>query len=123
MRKRLVLLALLLGVAVWQGPVGHASCVSYLVDAYAHETLTVSSTALPFTATVYDSGSGRPQSALVTIATDNIRFWSDGTAPTATIGHLGTAGTPIEVCGFSNLKNWRMIRQTTDATVSVSYFR
>lgn len=117
-----ILLGLVLSAALYQEP-AKATCTADTVSAYAHETLTVSSTALGFTANLYDQGSGQAASALVTITGDNIRFWSDGGTPTATVGHLVTVGTPIEVCGFGNVKNFRMIRQTTDATVSVSYFR
>ena len=125
MRKRLVLLALLLGVAVYQSPEAQATCaITSSYSAFAHETITVSSTSVGFNSVLYDQASGQASAALVSVAGDAIRFFSDGTiAPTATVGHLVPVGSNVEVCGFSNVKNWRMIRQTTDATVTVSYFR
>lgn len=126
MRKRIqigTLFLVLLSMALYQEPARAGSCSSNTLSAYGNETITVSNTALGFTAALYDQGSGQAQSALVTIAGDSIRWWANGAVPTATVGHLVTAGTPVEVCGFANIKNFRMIRQTTDATVSVSYFR
>jgi len=126
MRKRLrlgVLVALLLGLSLYRGPEAKADCSPPSSSSYAHETITVSNTALGFTSNLINQGAGQATFALVTVAVDNVRFWSDGTAPTATVGHIVVAGTPVSVCGFDNIKNFKMIRVTTDATVSVSYFR
>jgi len=125
MRKRLVLLALLLGVATYESPEARATCAaSSSYNAFAHETITVSSTAVGFNSVLYDQASGQATAALVSVSGDAIRFWSDGTiAPTATVGHPVPIASTVEICGFANVKNFRMIRQTTDSTVSVSYFR
>lgn len=123
--RRALLFGLLVAMALWQEPAKAATCVATgTLNAYAHETITVSTTSVGFNAVLYQQGSGDAQSALVTVAADSIRWFADGTiAPTTTVGHLASAGTPIEICGFSNIKNFRMIRVTTDSTVTVSYFR
>jgi hypothetical protein len=124
MRNRTcVLLFLILSLCIYEAPPAKADCSPPASSSYAHETLTVSNTALGFTSGLINQGGGQATFALVTVAVDNVRFWSDGTAPTATVGHIVVAGTPVSVCGFDNIKNFKMIRVTTDATVSVSYFR
>lgn len=126
MRKRIqygAVFLVLLSMALYQEPAQAGNCSPQTLSAYTHETITVSNTSIGFTAALYDQSAGSAQSALVTITGDSIRWWADGGTPTATVGHLVTAGTPVEVCGFSNIQKFRMIRQTTDATVSVSYFR
>ena len=125
MRKRIqwgAAFLVLLSMALYQEPVRAGSCTSDTVNAYTGETITVSTVSIGFTAALYNQGE-QAQSALVTIAGDSIRFWPNGQTPTASVGHLVTAGTPVEVCGFSNIAKFRMIRVTTDATVTVSYFR
>lgn len=125
MKKRLVLLALVLAAALYQGPSAQANCsIIGMPAAFAFETITVSSTGIGFTAATYAPATG-PQAmmALITIETNAIRFRSDGTAPTAAIGHPVSAGSTIEVCGTANVRNFLMIRQSADASASVSYFR
>ena len=64
----------------------------------------------------------RARLAVITVVTDNVRYRDDGTDPTATVGHLVTAGSTIVVCGGPSLGAFRMIRQTGDATATVSYY-
>lgn len=126
MTKRLrfgVLLAMLVGLSVYQGPDVRADCQPPAGSAFQHETITVSSSSIGFTTGIIDNGSGQATYALVSIETNAVRFWSDGSAPTATVGHPVAAASMIEVCGYGNIKNFRMIRQSADATATVSYFR
>ena len=120
-----LLLALVLGLVAYQSPDARATCaVGTPYNAFAHETITVSSTAVGFNSVLYDQASGQATAALVSVAADAIRFFSDGTIlPTASVGHPVASGSTVEVCGFANVKNFRMIRQTNDATITVSYFR
>lgn len=91
--------------------------------AFASETITVSSTAVGFTsATINPSAGGAAIAAFVTIATDNIRVFMDGTVPTATVGHLFASSGTFTVCA-ADVARLRMIRQTTDATVTATYYR
>ena len=124
--KRRTILAAVLAVLGLIAPHVQASdgCPQGAMDAFAFETITVSSTALPFTvATAFVAGTGPAEGALVTVLGDNVRFRLDGIVPTATVGHLVTAGQSIQVCGTLNARRFRMIRQTTDATVTVTYYR
>ena len=83
----------------------------------AFEALSVSSTALPLTANLADSRTH----AFVTVAVDAVRFRLDGVAPSATVGHLANVGDTIILDGRAELDGFRVIRVTTDATLSVSY--
>ena len=89
-------------------------------------TIGASSTAL--TETVYDSATAAAPAAhasfaLLTVENDQIRWFADGTTPTASFGHLTNAGDSIELCGPNQIRNFRAIRVTTNAIVQVSYGR
>lgn len=88
------------------------------------ETLTISSSAVSLTEATYDPTPG-PGAAytLMSVEADQIRFRLDGTAPTATVGHLVNVGDTIELHGNDNIRNFRAIRVTADATLTVSYAR
>lgn len=124
MKKRLLLLAAVLGMALYQAP-AQANCNTLgSPGVFAFETITVSSVSIGFTAATYaPTGEQQAFAALVSLETNAIRFRSDGTAPTAAVGHAVSAGSNIEVCGTANVRNFRMIRQSADATATVSYFR
>lgn len=86
------------------------------------ETITVSSTAIGFTTSLI-SPTGRSASVAVGyVATDAIRYRDDASNPTAAVGMPIAASTPFQVCGVLAIRQFKMIRQTTDATVSVSYY-
>ena len=104
----------------WKAPEAQIACSGYsetvMSPVAGFQTLTVSSTAVALTVPA------TARLAVLTILTDNIRYRDDGTNPTATVGMLVVAGSDIVVCGGPSLGAFRMIRQTTDATVSVSYY-
>ena len=84
----------------------------------AFETLTVSSTALPLTEALAENASF----VTVTVESQAVRFRLDGVAPTATVGHVLTAGDSLELVGFWEIDQFRVIRRdASDATLSVSY--
>jgi len=89
-----------------------------------HEQITVSSTALGLTAAKLNptTGAPRPTCAVIqVISTVSISYWGAFGVPTASDGQLLPQYGSITV-GPSNLTSVRMIRVTTDATVSVQYF-
>ena len=95
---------------------------------FGHESITVSTTAIGFTAaTITPSTAAAPVPpaafALATVETDQIRWTADGTTPTSTVGHLANAGDVIELHGYENVRNFRAIRVTTDATLKASFAR
>jgi len=127
MMLRMVLAALLLlaappaSVSAQGGP---CPGVAHPLRPYASEVLTVSSAALGFTASVYAvAGHQGPEAATLTVEVTSLRYEADGvTTPTSTVGHLMGIGT-YAVCGGDTIRAMRMIRVTTDSTVTVTYFR
>lgn len=87
------------------------------------EAITVSSTALGFTTANISVGGKVAIRADCSIATDNIRYRTDGLNPTATVGVLilSTAGQ-FTVCGEQTVKQFRAIRQTNDAALFCLYY-
>ena len=83
---------------------------------FGYESITVSTTAVGITDSVR---SGRDR-ALITVETDEVRFRSDGPAPTASEGHLVSAGDSIILESAQELVNFKAIRVTTDATLKVT---
>lgn len=83
---------------------------------FGYESIAVSTAAVGITDSVR---SGRDR-ALITVETDQIRFRSDGTAPTASEGHLVDAGSSIILESAEELVNFKAIRVTTDATLKVT---
>lgn len=97
-------------------------------DIFAHESVTVSTVSKALTSTTYaptgsSSSSGKPaEYALITVETDSIRIYMDGTAADAS-GHLIVANSIVELFGANQIRNFRAIRVTSDATLRVSYGR
>lgn len=79
-----------------------------------NQTLTVSTGVVSLTVP------GTATHALITCEGGDVRFWEDGTNPTATQGLLLLTGNAVEL---SNLANLRFIKKTgqADATLNVSY--
>ena len=100
-------------------------CSGGTYKTFAFEAITVGATAVGFTTATFAPDNIRDaEEALVSVETDNIRFRSDGIAPTSTVGHQATPGQFIVICGKQNVKNFQMIRSgSADATASVTYFR
>ncbi len=92
---------------------------------YKFETLTVSTVAVPFTATtIYNLQPFVKLSAFVTIEGNNIRYRFDGTAPTSTVGHLGSVGETITFDKIDDIMNFKAIKDSLsagDSTLTVSY--
>jgi ribosomal protein S16 len=92
------------------------------VQAYAHETLSVGASPVSFTSGTYAPAGKAPTMAVITLETQNIRVWTDGTAPSATVGQLIQTGS-FYICGQSNVQNTQMIATTGTAKVSVVYYQ
>lgn len=93
--------------------------------AFAFDDHTVSSTALALTSLDFAAGVvAAADEALITVETQSVRYRLDGTAPTASVGHLVAAAGSITVTGNTNVKNFKIIRATgSDATVMVTLFK
>jgi hypothetical protein len=97
-----------------------------IIKSYDAEQITVSSAAIGFTAAKIkheSNGSIHPREAMFSVETDQIRFRLDGTDPTAAIGHLASAGETIKVTGEADIRAFRAIRVSTDATIFATYFK
>lgn len=83
------------------------------------ESLTISSaSAVAITSTIIDQ---HPDDGLITVETAAVRFRIDGTAPTATVGHVLEVGDVLELRGMGELSKFQAIRRDgTDATLRVS---
>lgn len=93
---------------------------------YTFEKITVSSTAIGITSTLVNkpsttNGQSRTaEFALITVETDSIRYRTDGTNPDSTTGHLLVAGDALTLDNLDDIRRFRAIRVTTDATIQVS---
>ncbi len=84
----------------------------------AFEQLTVADTAKILTAVTY----GLAKRAVITVETAQIRFRTDGTAPTAAVGHLLAAGDIVILESAEDIENFKAIRTgTVLAVLNVSY--
>ena len=101
--------------------------------ALGHESITVSSTPIGITASLYLvktlSGYDSPnqttksaKAAFLTVETNSVRVTLDGTTVSSTAGHLLAAGDTLMVYGNQNITELRMARVTNDATVKVTTF-
>jgi len=93
------------------------------IDPLDHEELTISNSALGFTAGTIQQAAGNAAIAVVTVETDSVRYWLDGTTPTSSSGHLAPADTAFTICGLNSIKNFLAIRVTLDASLKVSFFK
>lgn len=123
MKLRIFLIAVAATLLLISGtePVVQASCNGFQTQTkpFAFEQITVSTVAIGFTVATLAEGNY----AVVSIETNPIRYRSDGTNPTAAVGHLAAAGTVLEVCGKSAARNFKMIRQgAADATAFVTFY-
>ena len=88
-----------------------------LVAWNSFETITVSSTALALTENLVENA----DVALLTLESASVRYRLDGIAPTATVGHLMSAGDVIKLNSFWELDQFRVIMVSVAATLTVSY--
>ena len=84
-----------------------------------YETITVADTAIGITASTMIANS--ENYAVLTVETATIRFTTDGTTPTSTVGHLAQPGSKITLDTAAELNAFRAIRTTgTSASVRAS---
>lgn len=98
---------------------------------FGHEKLTVSTTALGFTAAelrVTTAGASTDVAVEALVSTEDapIRFTLDGTTPVdaTDTGHVLASGDSMILYGEDALRKFRAVRSGgTDAVVNVTYFR
>jgi hypothetical protein len=92
--------------------------IAPLQAAIVYESITVSTTAIGFTAA---SISGKTK-AMCTLESQNIRFRIDGTAPTTTEGHILENGNILYIEGGVSMSNFSAIRDdAVDGTLKCTY--
>lgn len=86
------------------------------------ESVTVTDTAQSLTASVTTGGVVlRGQRAFISAETAQMRFRYDGTAPTSTVGHILESGQTVEIVGYDDILNFRIIRTgATSGTIRVT---
>ncbi len=87
------------------------------------EEVTVGNSAVGFNTAIVQQSAGNAAVVVVTIETDSIRYWVDGSTPTSSSGHLGPADSAFTICGLNSIKNFLAIRVTNDAAIKASFFR
>jgi hypothetical protein len=128
-RRRSVTALILAALIAWpyslpdaQAQAGGSCALGTLVPT-GFEVVTVSSTAVGATVSKLTSATGRSISYIYGyVATDAIRVRDDGENPTASVGQPVAAGERFEVCGVKAARQFRMIRVTGDAPVSLSFY-
>ena len=93
-------------------------------DAVSYETLTVSTAALPITTAIRAPGGISTDFCYLTVEAQPVRYTTNGTTPTASVGHLVAAAGVIPLLGSPDITAFRIIRQAgVDATVQVTCSR
>jgi len=82
-----------------------------------YQQLAVSSTAVALTV---PAGTTR---AVCKVATNAIRYRDDGVNPTATVGYPVAANGELELHGTEQLSAFKAIRQSSDATLDILYYK
>ena len=62
-------------------------------------------------------GSNPVRAYLGPVETANVRWWKDGSSPTTTVGHLLSVGDDLELLGYSDIANFRVIAVTGSPTI------
>lgn len=124
MRK--ILIALL--VLAWCVPMAAQNLTTTIRTSFAKESLTVSTSAVPLTATTYTPTGTSDIATLAVFVVEGcaVRAWPTGTAPTATVGQKLNIGDVVTVYGRNDIVNFKAIRDTScavDATLQVVYSR
>lgn len=65
----------------------------------------------------------RSNMVLIAVENNNVRWWSDGTTPTATDGIPVNSGESLEIYGWYNLLALKIIAQSGTATLQMMLAR
>lgn len=127
LKKICIAIVLLLGLCSVSRADTCAGINSPLIG-FNSEHPTISTSALPLTESAYNSqanvgGGGGAVMAVITTENDTMRFRTDGTAPTSSVGHQVAAGSTLVICGAQNIRLFKAIRSgSSDVVLQVSYF-
>jgi len=96
------------------------------LNAFAFETLTIAGSATTCTSATYQPASGPPASRAILgpLEAGQIRWRADGTAPTASVGHLMEVGDPLILEGLVTINKFQAIRTgAVSGSLPVTYER
>src|SRR3990167_7230351 len=93
------------------------------LDTFAFEALAVAGTAVGFTAATYGTSGGQAICATAKGEGAQIRYRTDGTNPTATVGVPAEIGAVITVWGSRDIASIRFIATGAAATLNTEYAR
>jgi hypothetical protein len=93
--------------------------------AFAQEEITVGTVAVGLTSDTYaPTGATPAQEAEITVDTNKIRYWKDGSTPTSSSGHEAYSTDVIKLKTATEVQNFKAIRSgSSDATIKVTYKR
>lgn len=118
-----ILLSLTLILLPFPAPAA-TECIPGTLVAMGDEQITVSTTAIGFTAAEISTSTAKAVYAYVAVQTNAVRYLDTGNNPTAGVGIPAAAGAFIGVCGVTNVANFKAIRSGgADATLDVIYYR
>ena len=122
MRKVLLSLFLFLGIT------SSAEAAGIGLDTFSYESFNVNAITVGVGSSTVLNASGLssyPQfEAYYTLEGGDVRFRTDGVAPTTTEGHLFASGTDLIIEGLNDVKNFQCLRTATGtSTVRISYMR
>lgn len=88
------------------------------------EVLTIGTTATALTAAKYQPAGSAANMAQLTVESGDIRYLVTGN-PTATDGHYVGSFPPqtFTICGLDSIKAFRVIRVSSDAKLTVTYYK
>jgi hypothetical protein len=121
MKRILMTVGLLVGLI---GFGSNAFAAEPIYNTFAKETFDVDTSTKQLTAANIPSGGfgNSPIQAYMTLETGDMYYTLDGSSPTATTGHLMTAGENMTVRGRPDLLGFRFMRkESTSGSLKVSY--
>ena len=90
--------------------------------AFAFETVTVTASSTALTTATYTTDGEKAKRAVLTLETGQIRYRYDGTAPTASVGHILNVFDILVINSSDNISNFRAIRTGgTSGVLSCTY--
>jgi len=91
---------------------------------FAKERLTISTTVIGLTRSIYKPTGVTPSMAIMSIEGGTVRYEVIGT-PTSTEGHpvLGTPATTMTICGLPSLDGFKVLSLGTDASLFITYYK
>lgn len=86
----------------------------------SHESITVGATAIGITSALITALTTQNAQAFCTLETAQIRYTTDGTTPTSTVGHLLEVGQSLVLEGLPDITAFRAIRTSGSGTLKVT---